>query len=103
MASHGLKSQVSMRRCSKKIASREEERTLVITGLGLPSLSKSEVSMRQTAREKGDRGRWSRGLAEQALELVKGDRGPNGFQKIRSLSHKNQAVFKKSARFIIFS
>jgi hypothetical protein len=43
------------------------------------------------------------GLAEQALELVKGDRGPNGFQKIRSLSHKNQAVFKKSARFIIFS
>jgi hypothetical protein len=42
------------------------------------------------------------GLVEQALELVKGDRGPNGFQKIRSLSHKNQAVFKKSARFIIF-
>jgi hypothetical protein len=49
----------------------------VITRLGLPSLSKSQASTRQAAMEKGDRGWWSRGLAEQARLAGEREPGPN--------------------------
>jgi hypothetical protein len=76
----------------------EEEMTLGTSRLRLPLMSKSQASTRQAIVEKGDHGRWSRGLAELALELGKRDRD----RIYLSVSRKNQAVFGKTTRFIIF-
>jgi hypothetical protein len=55
-------------------------------------MSKSQASTRQAIVEKGDHGRWSRGLAELALELEKRDQD----RIYLSVSHKNQVVFGKN-------
>jgi hypothetical protein len=70
----------------------EEERTLGTAGLRLPLMSKSQASTRQAIVEKGDHGRWSRGLAELALELEKRDQD----RIYLSVSRKNQVVFGKN-------